>query len=245
MKSVQRTIPRRQFLKNAALGSFAAGPALLRAQAAGRGTGKPNLVFIWTDQQRWDTLAAYGNTRIKTPHLNALAKDSVVFERAYVSQPVCTPARSTVMTGLWPHTTGCTCNKISLQPDTACFPELLDDADYRTAYFGKWHLGNEVFPQHGFEEWVSIEDGYAANFSADRDPEAKSTYFHYLKDLGYAPGESGIYTRQFAAGLPMDQCKPKFLERQAKDFLRRNRNNPFILSQSSHKALNWSGKPEG
>ena len=61
---------------------------------------KPNIFFILTDQQRRDSLAAYGNDWIETPNLNALAERSFVFENAYVSQPVCTPARSTIMTGL-------------------------------------------------------------------------------------------------------------------------------------------------
>ncbi|MBT4141012.1 MAG: sulfatase-like hydrolase/transferase, partial [Candidatus Latescibacteria bacterium] len=53
-----------------------------------------NLVFIFTDQQRFDTLAAYGNHKIKTPNLNRLAEQSAVFEHAYVAQPVCTPSRA-------------------------------------------------------------------------------------------------------------------------------------------------------
>ena len=61
---------------------------------------QPNLLFIFTDEQRSDTLAAYGNTRIQMPNLNRLAAQSVVFDRAYVTQPVCTPSRSTLLTGL-------------------------------------------------------------------------------------------------------------------------------------------------
>jgi arylsulfatase A-like enzyme len=59
---------------------------------------KPNLLFIWTDEQRADTMAAYGNKKIHAHNLNKLAGESVVFQNAYVSQPVCTPSRSTVMT---------------------------------------------------------------------------------------------------------------------------------------------------
>ncbi|MBD3240515.1 MAG: sulfatase-like hydrolase/transferase [Chitinivibrionales bacterium] len=54
----------------------------------------PNLLFIFTDEQRADTMAAYGNTRIHTPNLNRLAGTSTVFDHAYVTQPVCTPSRS-------------------------------------------------------------------------------------------------------------------------------------------------------
>jgi len=60
---------------------------------------KPNLVFIFTDEQAAKTMAAYGNKMIETPNLNKLADESIVFENTYVTQPVCTPSRSTLMTG--------------------------------------------------------------------------------------------------------------------------------------------------
>jgi len=175
-------------------------------------------------------MAAYGNHKIQAPNLNKLAGQSVVFQHAYVSQPVCTPSRSTVLTGLWPHTTGCTNNNIPLPVNVPTFPELLRDADYRTGYFGKWHLGDEIFPQHGFEEWVSIEDGYRKYYSAGRDLTAKSSYHHFLLDLGYTPDtDGGDFSRGFAARLPIEHCKPAFLERAACDFLGRHRKEPFVL----------------
>lgn len=217
---------RREFLKTATLGTVGLAGGLA---CRGSGKRKPNLLFIWTDEQRADTLAAYGNHRIQAPNLNKLAAESVVFQRAYVTQPVCTPARSSVMTGLWPHTTGCTANNIPLPPEIPCFPELLGDPDYRTAYMGKWHLGDEVFPQHGFEEWVSIDDGYTDHYSPYRDRTARSSYHHYLLDQGYHPDSGGKFSRGFAASRPLEHCKPAFLERQACDFLQRQQDNPFIL----------------
>jgi arylsulfatase A-like enzyme len=191
---------------------------------------KPNLLFIWTDEQRRDTMAVYGNQRIHAPNLNMLASECLIFKKAYCSQPVCTPSRSSIMTGLWPHATECFNNNIPVPKETRCFPELLSDPDYRTGYFGKWHLGDEVFAQHGFEEWAAIEDGYAKGFSKDRDPDAKSAYWHFLKDLGYEPDtESGKFSRDFAVHRPIEHCKPKFLELRACDFLRRHKNEPFIL----------------
>ena len=121
---------------------------------------KPNLIFIWTDEQQPFTMSVYGNDRIKTPNLNKLAGESIVFKHAYVTQPVCTPSRSSTMTGLWPHTSGCVSNNIPLPENVPCLPELINDTDYRTAYFGKWHLGDEIYAQHGFEEWEAIEDSY-------------------------------------------------------------------------------------
>src|SRR5436190_700982 len=69
---------------------------------------KPNLILFLPDQQRADTLACYGGVKVRAPNLNKLASESVVFERTYVTHPVCTPSRSSLMTGTWPHTNGCT-----------------------------------------------------------------------------------------------------------------------------------------
>jgi len=195
----------------------------------GRKRKKPNLLFIWTDEQRADTMAVYGNARIHTPNLNKLASESVVFEKSYVTQPVCTPNRSAVMTGLWPHTSGCIKNNIPLPLDIPCLPELLNDPDYRTAYMGKWHLGDEIFAQHGFEHWVSMEDGYAEYYSHGRDRSKRSDYHHFLIERGYQPDSQGKFSRAFAARRPIEHCKPKFLEVNACEFLRRHHKEPFIL----------------
>ncbi len=190
---------------------------------------KPNLLFIWTDEQRADTMAAYGNRTIHTPSLNRLASQSIVFRNAYVTQPVCTPNRSAVMTGLWPHTTGCIRNNIPLPASVRCLPELLEDSEYCTAYMGKWHLGDEIFPQHGFEEWVAIEDNYGKYYSEGRDRSKRSDYHHFLIEKGYQPDSGTRFSRAFAARRPIEHCKPKFLEIKACDFLRRHRKGPFIL----------------
>ena len=217
---------RRAFLKTMAAAAMAAAAPC--AHAVPR--RKPNLLFLWTDEQRADTIDVYGNARIQSPNLSALARESVVFRNAYVSQPVCTPSRSTAMTGLWPHQTGCTQNNIAMMQDTAALPELLADPEYRTGYFGKWHLGDEVFAQHGFEEWRSIEDIYANYFSEGRGSGATSSYSLWLKERGYKPdGDRGQFSRGFAARLPIEHCKPKYLELETCDFLRRHRDEPFLL----------------
>ena len=230
MSRVNRT--RRHFLKAIGLGAAAlTAPGCLHAskEPAHADRRKPNLLFIWTDEQRADTMAVYGNTKIHAPNLNRLAAESVVFERAYVTQPVCTPNRSAVMTGLWPHTSGCTRNNIPLPAEVPCLPEMLNDPDYRTAYMGKWHLGDEIFAQHGFQEWVSIEDGYSSHYSAGRDRKKRSDYHHFLVEHGYQPDKNGKFSRAFAARRPIEHCKPKFLELKACDFLRRHRDEPFML----------------
>jgi len=224
--SAHKSVRRRDFLKvaaaTAAMGPFVSG--LNKTQR------KPNLLFILTDQQRADTMAAYGNRKIHVPNLNKLAKESVVFKRAYVTQPVCTPSRCSIMTGLWPHTASLTENNIALPHDVPVLPEIIADNDYRTAYMGKWHLGDEVFRQRGFDQWVSIEDTYWRFFDDGRDIKTKSSYDNYLRSLGRKPDlPSGHFGRNFAAKMPIEHCKPRFLEQQACDFLRRRRRDPFIL----------------
>jgi arylsulfatase A-like enzyme len=217
---------RRDFLKSSAA-AVAVGPSI---QVGAARKDKPNLLFLWTDEQRPDTLAVYGNRRIHAPNLNKLASESTVFKRAYCTQPVCTPSRSSIMTGLWPHETECVQNNIPLKEETLCFPELLGDSDYRTAYLGKWHLGDEIFAQHGFEEWAGIEDGYIRHYREARDREARSAYHHFLIELGYKPDtESNTFGRSYCARLPLDHCKPSFLEKQACDFLDRHKADPFVL----------------
>ena len=225
-------ISRREFIK--ATGIAGVGLTVNKSAGVARSSGarkqtKPNLLFIWTDEQRADTMDAYGNAKIHTPNLNRLAKESVVFEKAYVTQPVCTPNRSAVITGLWPHTSGCIKNNVPLPSNIPCLPELLGDSDYRTAYMGKWHLGDEIFAQQGFEEWASMEDGYGNYYSRGRDRSARSDYHHFLVEHGYKPDRGSKFSRAFAARRPIEHCKPKFLEMRACDFLRRYHKEPFVL----------------
>jgi arylsulfatase A-like enzyme len=192
-------------------------------------TRPPNLLFVFTDEQRYDTMAAYGNTGIEMPNLNRLASQSVVFERAYVTQAVCTPSRATIMTGLYPHTNGCTENNIPLPADIPCFPEMLQPTKYATAYHGKWHLGDEIFRQHGFDEFRSIEDNYARYYGKGRDPEARSTYHHWLVENGFAPSRGTVFSRAETARFPEAYGKPAYLAQEASRYIREHRGEPFIL----------------
>ena len=190
---------------------------------------KYNLLFIYTDEQRRDTLGAYGNTLIQTPNLDSLASRSFVFDKTYVTQPVCTPSRSSLLTGLYPHTSGCIENNIPLADDTLCLPEMLSDKDIVTGHHGKWHLGDELFPQHGFQDWVSIEDIYWKYFQTGRDRSARSSYHQFLLSRGYKPKDGDCFGRAEAARLPEEVSKPAFLAQEASRFLRDNRSRPFVL----------------
>ncbi len=224
-------VSRRSFLRTAALGS--AGLALgsqLKAQSA-KLSSKPNLIVFLPDQQRADTLACYGAKRALAPNLDKLASQSFVFQQAYVTQPVCTPSRSSFLTGTWPHANGCTFNNARLQRHLHCLPELIGDSDYHCAYMGKWHLGDEVFPQHGFEEWVSIIDGRSPNATHGEHRKVISDYDKFLvsRDLEPDNEEKGIFSRGYASRLPLELSKPKFLEAKVCDFLEQRKRDPFVL----------------
>ncbi len=189
----------------------------------------PNLLFLFTDEQRADTLAPYGNNKIQMPNLNRLASEGVVFEKTYVTQPVCTPSRSSILTGLYPHTDGCTANNIPLRENTLCLPEMLPSGKYATGYHGKWHLGDEIFAQHGFDDWRSIEDMYRKYYGPGRDRDSHSTYHDFLLENGFAPENEGFFGRGQSARLPETFGKPAYLAREASHFIRENRNDPFVL----------------
>ncbi|MHC4983067.1 MAG: sulfatase-like hydrolase/transferase [Planctomycetota bacterium] len=190
---------------------------------------RPNLLFIFTDEQRADTMAAYGSRLIHTPNLNRLAEQSIVFERCYVTQSVCTPSRSSIMTGLYPHTNGCTQNNVPLPADVACLPEMLPAGRWVAGYHGKWHLGDEIYAQHGFDDWVSIEDCYTAYYAPGRDRSDRSTYHHWLVSQGIRPAGGNRFGRGQAARLPERLGKPAFLAQTASRFIRENRHRPFVL----------------
>jgi choline-sulfatase len=177
---------------------------------------KPNLVLFLPDQQRADTLACYGGVKVHAPNLNKLASESVIFERTYVTHPVCTPSRSSLMSGTWPHTNGCTRNSVPLDPRFRVFPEMIEDKDYRTAYIGKWHLGKEGPVGRGFQQWISTDD--------------HGDYTNFLVGKGLAPDKSnGRFSEVAISNLPIELSRPKFLEKHACDFIEGHQHDPFIL----------------
>jgi arylsulfatase A-like enzyme len=109
---------------------------------------RPNILLIVTDEQRLSELGAYGSTPCKTPNLDRLAKQSVLYQNAFTSCPLCSPARATVLTGMYPHNHGITCNTTDigcnvpeLVDTPTLLPRLLTANGYSCGFNGKWHLG--------------------------------------------------------------------------------------------------------
>ena len=104
--------------------------------------GKPNILFFFTDQQRWDTCGCDGQPLGITPNLDRMAAEGVRFENAITCQPVCGPARSCIQTGKYATETGCFRNAIALPLDEKTIAHYLSEAGYEVGYIGKWHLAS-------------------------------------------------------------------------------------------------------
>jgi len=196
---------------------------------------KPSLLYIFTDQQRADTLACYGNDYIDMPALNGLAERSQVFENAYVSQPVCSPSRTTMLCGLYPHTSRVPRCNVPLPEDVQTIAEMVDP-DCRRHYLGKWHLGDEIFAQHGFTEWTGTEDSYRPFFSSPDKHEHVSPYNQYLIDNGVEPNSEShgrrIHSRHLEASQDAPLTKAAFLGDRTADFIRDVGDDRFVACVS-------------
>jgi len=176
MKHSQLT--RRDFLKSACVGAFAAvvpfrGQAALissKAEAvAGRANKRPNIVVILTDDQGWGDLSVHGNVNLKTPNIDSLARDGALFDRFFVC-PVCAPTRAELLTGRY-HSRGgvhgVTTGAERLNIDEKTIGDTFKTAGYATAAFGKWHNGTQ-YPYHpnarGFDEFYGFCSGHWGNY---------------------------------------------------------------------------------
>ena len=119
----------------------------------------PNVVLIMCDQMRFDCAGFAGHPAAKTPALDRMAQQGVRFENAYCGSPVCSPARASWLTGLYPHAHLQLKNYSSsnrgqygcmLSPQTATLGDVFHDAGYACGIVGPWHLGDDYKPQHGF-----------------------------------------------------------------------------------------------
>ncbi|WP_129667930.1 sulfatase-like hydrolase/transferase [Phytoactinopolyspora endophytica] len=122
------------------------------------GTTRPNVIVVFTDQQRWDSTGVHGNTHDLTPNFDRMARSGTHAMQAFTPQPVCGPARAAIQTGQYPTATGCFRNGIPLPQGCRTLADYFGDAGYDTGYLGKWHLADtEPVPSDqrgGYRSWL-------------------------------------------------------------------------------------------
>jgi N-acetylglucosamine-6-sulfatase len=145
-------LSRRDLLHRAAL----AGAGALAPRTA-RAGGRPDLVLVLADDLAAHVLGPYGGRNVPTPAIDRLAAEGVVFDCCYATLSLCAPSRATILTGRYPHEHGVVDNRdrrLADEGDTVA--GWLRAAGYRTAYVGKWHMGDDDAPRPGFDHWVSF-----------------------------------------------------------------------------------------
>ncbi len=182
----------------------------------------PNVLIIQTDQQSWWTLSCYGGVLHDTPHVDRLAREGARFDNFFTNSAVCTPSRGCFVTGRYPHCHGAYSNNVPLNRDEVTFAHVLQNAEYRTGYAGKWHLDGMPRPgwlhperSMGFEDcrfmfnrghWQKIED---------MPMKDTSPMVHHYKVMG----DESTYTTDWLTDKTID-------------FLRQERTHPFCYMLS-------------
>lgn len=157
-------------LSMAALGLAPSVCAAVRPEATPSAVRRPSLLVVLADDLGWGDLQCQGQSRIETPHLDRMAAEGMRFEAGYAGSTVCAPSRSVLMTGLHTgHTRVRGNDRIPLRPEDTTVAEVLREAGYRTALFGKWGLGNPGSTGHplrqGFERFYGFTDQVHAHNS--------------------------------------------------------------------------------
>lgn len=122
-------------------------------------TSRPkNIIFILADDHRYDAMGFMNRfSGLQTPHLDRMAREGVHVQNAFVSTALCSPSRASILSGQYAHTHKVVDNFAPLPKETKFFPSYLQKAGYKTAFLGKWHMGNaDDAPQPGFNYWLSF-----------------------------------------------------------------------------------------
>lgn len=176
---------------------------------------KPNIIFVFTDNQQASTLGCYGNHEVHTPNIDAMAKQGVQFNKAFCANSFCSACRASALTGMLPsqHGVHSWIDDRNMQDWPAgwhalsglqTLPEAMQRLGYRTGLFGKYHLGDPQDKAPGWDHWVSMADGHVRSFYDNDIFEDGKTYkqpghsvdFFTDKALGFmteAMGEGSPY----------------------------------------------------
>ena len=114
---------------------------------------RPNVIFVFTDDHASHAISAYGSRINKTPHLDRLAKEGMLFRNCFCTNSICAPSRAVILTGKHSHLNGVIDNIVSFDGSQQTFPKLLQGTGYQTAMIGKWHLKSDPT---GFDHWMIL-----------------------------------------------------------------------------------------
>jgi arylsulfatase A-like enzyme len=136
---------------------FVVALGVVGSVATAQPTTRPNIVFIFSDDHASHAISAYGSVLNKTPHIDRLAREGMLFRLAFVTNSICAPSRATVLTGQFGHLNGVPTNVEALHPTTLTFPKLLRAHGYQTAVLGKWHL-KSLPSSDAFDHYAVVTD---------------------------------------------------------------------------------------
>ncbi len=123
---------------------------------ADQNSPRPNVVFVLTDDQRSDALGCMGHPHLKTPYIDRLAKEGLLFKNHFCTTSLCSPSRASILGGLYAHSHGVVNNFTDYPRDLPTFPRQLQSNGYTTAYIGKWHMGEDDDSKRpGFDHFVT------------------------------------------------------------------------------------------
>jgi arylsulfatase A-like enzyme len=142
---------------------------------------KPNFLVILIDDLRYDEFGAGGHPYMRTPHIDRLAREGAMFERAFHTTPICSPNRASIVTGQYASRHGIIDN-VARDAMSHALPNYhlhLQRLGYTTAHLGKWHMGNDGKPRPGYDDWVAY-DGHGRLFDPTLNENGR-----YVKHKGY------------------------------------------------------------
>ena len=191
---------------------------------------RPNILWICTDQQRYDTIRALGNRHINTPSIDKLVGEGVSFIQAYAQSPVCTPSRAAFLTGRYPRTTKCRQNGQAMPPNEKLISRLFADAGYTCGLAGKLHLATCA---NGVVE-TRIDDGYEVfHWSHHPQPDwPENAYTQWLHSKGTSWEElySGPSNDYIKHGVPEEFNQTTWCAEKTIEFIREKKGKPWFFS---------------
>ncbi len=190
----------------------------------------PNILWVCTDQQRWDTIASLGNPHIRTPNVDRLVGEGVAFTHAFCQSTVCTPSRASFLTGRYPRTTRCRQNGQTIPADEKLISRIFTDAGYVCGLAGKQHLSS---CSDGKVE-IRQDDGYDTfEWSHHPQPDWKeSAYAQWLASKGKTWAElyNGPATPYVKHGIPTEFHQTTWCAERAAAFVKEHRDRPWLFS---------------